>query len=430
MTSLKSIAASIAPFDERDMHVDAVHAFLAQMIVPVSGVETVELIDALGRVVAEDVISPLSVPPHDNSAMDGYAFHSGQLEPGQPLTLHPVGTALAGHAWSGAITKNECVRIMTGAVMPQGADTVVPIENTSTASDGSIELAANTLRPGANRRRMGEDLMQGGVALAAGERITPAALGLLASLGLSQVNVRRRLRVAYFSTGDEILRPGEPPRDGAVYDSNRYTLFGLLTRLGIEVIDLGTVRDEPTQLEATFRKAAASADAIITSGGVSGGDADHTKALMQRLGEVAFWRIAMRPGRPMAVGWLDRDSTTEGNRCMLFGLPGNPVATMVTFLAFVRPALLAMMGCQHAKIPRLQARSTEVMRKRPGRTEFQRGVVTNAPDGSLQVRTTGNQGSGMLSSMAQANALIVLPHEAETVQPGDVVEVMLFDGIV
>lgn len=428
MTSLNSIADSIPGYDRNDMPVDAVHDFLAEMLAPVSGSETVALFDALGRIVARDVISPVNVPPHDNSAMDGYAFHGESLRAGQPLQLECIATALAGHAWSGSVAAHQCVRIMTGAVMPPGLDTVVPQELTRTAADGGIVIPADAIRAGGNRRSRGEDLMQGSVALARGEPITPAALGLLASLGLARIEVSRRLRVAYFSTGDEILEPGEPPREGAVYDSNRYALFGLLARLGVQVIDLGAVRDEPLQLEAMLRRAADSADAVITSGGVSGGDADHTRALMKQLGEVAFWRIAMRPGRPMAVGWLARGAGAE--RCALFGLPGNPVAAMVTFLVFVRPALLRMMGCGRTETPCLQAVCTEPLRKRPGRTEFQRGVVSRSQDGSLQVRTTGNQGSGMLSSMVHANGLIVLPHDRGAVQPGERVEVMMFDGLI
>ncbi len=252
--------------------------------------------------------------------------------------------------------------------------------------------------------------------------------------------------MAYFSTGNEILSLGEPPRDGAVYDSNRYTVFGLLTRLGCEVIDLGVVRDEPAALQAAFEQAALQADAIITSGGVSVGEADYTKAMMKQLGDVAFWRIAMRPGRPMAVGQISRAklttrpgmANTVGTGCdaassgsaILFGLPGNPVAVMVTFLAFVRPALLKMMGCKAVAPPLLRARSQEVIRKKPGRTEYQRGVVSTAPDGTLQVKTTGNQGSGVLSSMVQANGLIVLPHAQGNVAVGDAVEVMMFDGVI
>jgi molybdopterin molybdotransferase len=265
-------------------------------------------------------------------------------------------------------------------------------------------------------------LMQGGVALQKGERLAPAACGLAASLGLEKLAVYRRLKVAYFSTGDEILSLGEAPREGAVYDSNRYTVHGLLSRLGCEVIDFGVVRDEPALLEAAFTTAAAQADAIITSGGVSVGEADFTKAMMKKLGDVAFWKVAMRPGRPMAVGRI-------GNAA-LFGLPGNPVAVMVTFLAFVRPALLRMMGANMRPLPLLKAKSQEAMRKKPGRTEYQRGIVSTTADGSLQVRTTGNQGSGVLSSMVQANGLIVLHHGQGNVAVGDEVDVMMFEGAV
>jgi molybdopterin molybdotransferase len=300
--------------------------------------------------------------------------------------------------------------------------------------------------------------MQGQPALQKGELLTPAALGLVASLGIKTVPVLRRLKVAYFSTGDEILSLGEPPREGAVYDSNRYTVFGLLTRLGCQVIDMGVVRDQPEALEAAFVHAALQADAIITSGGVSVGEADFTKAMMKKLGDVAFWRIAMRPGRPMAVGHILRDKLTSSpyltssdsylnssnkstdstgsgpdntsGSAVLFGLPGNPVAVMVTFLAFVRPALLRMMGATASAPPLLKAKSVEAIRKKPGRTEYQRGKVSTAPNGTLQVQTTGNQGSGVLNSMVRANGLIVLHHGQGNVAPGDEVDVMMFDGAI
>jgi molybdopterin molybdotransferase len=247
-------------------------------------------------------------------------------------------------------------------------------------------------------------------------------LGLIASLGLPDVRVHRRLRVAYFSTGDEVLSVGDAPREGAVYDSNRYTVFGLLTRLGCDVIDMGVVRDDPALLEAAFAKAAKEADAIITSGGVSVGEADFTKAMMKKLGDVAFWKIAMRPGRPMAVGRIGKS--------VLFGLPGNPVAVMVTFLAFVRPALLQMMGSSAQPTPLLRAKCLEPLRKKAGRTEYQRGYVDSAADGSLQVRTTGNQGSGVLSSMVEGNGLIVLHHSQGNIAVGDEVDVMMFEGAI
>lgn len=421
--SLQAIADRLQGYDPQALSASHANAFLAELVQPVREIESVSPMQALDRILAEDVVSPISVPPHDNSAMDGFALRSSDMQAGQSTRLRVVGTALAGKAWSGQCGQGECVRIMTGAIMPAGLDTVAPQELVQ-VDDEQVTLPAGLLQPGDNRRLLGEDLMAGRPALAAGTRLTPAACGLIASLGLAQVKVWRRPRVAYFSTGDEILSLGEPPREGAVYDSNRYTVFGLLTRLGCEVVDLGVVKDQPEQLEAAFRQAAAQTDAIITSGGVSVGEADYTKAMMKKLGEVAFWRIAMRPGRPMAVGRL----TEGGHSALLFGLPGNPVAVMVTFAAFVRPALQKLMGWHAPPQPLLRARAVETMRKKPGRTEYQRGIVERRADGELWVRLTGNQGSGVLSSMVQANGLIVLGHEQPTIQSGDWVDVMMFDG--
>jgi molybdopterin molybdotransferase len=455
MKSIEQIAAELQGYDPQALSATTVNHFLARLVQPVEQTEEVGIFAALDRVLAQDVISPISVPPHDNSAMDGYALDGAQLSAGAPLRLKVVGTALAGKAWQGRVTADQCVRIMTGAIMPTGLDTVVPQEFATIAGD-CVSIPPKLLQAGDNRRLKGEDLMQGQAALRKGERIGPAAQGLLASLGIQTVPVYRRLRVAYFSTGDEILSLGEPPREGAVYDSNRYTVFGLLTRLGCEVLDMGVVRDDPALLEAAFARAARQADAIITSGGVSVGEADYTKTMMRKLGDVAFWRIAMRPGRPMAVGRISVESpplraeppvlsTVEGveapgtstspvrtgqHSAILFGLPGNPVAVMVTFLAFVRPALLQMMGSSATTPPLLRARSLEPIRKKPGRTEYQRGTVVSGTDGSLQVKTTGNQGSGVLSSMVQANGLIVLHHDQGNVAPGDEVDVMMFDGMI
>lgn len=420
--SIEQIAAQLQGYDPQSLNAQAVEDFLAQLVQPVADTQEVGVMQALGRVLAEDLVSPISVPPHDNSAMDGYAFDGAQLQGSGPLELEVVGTALAGKAWQGNASRGQCVKIMTGAIMPAGLDTVVPQELTRDAGAQRVHIPAGSVQRGDNRRLAGEDLMQGRPALQAGERLGPAACGLIASLGVASVKAKRQLRVAYFSTGDEILSLGEPPREGAVYDSNRYTVQGLLARLGCEVVDLGVVRDDPQALEQAFRDAAARADAIITSGGVSVGEADFTKAMMKKLGDVAFWRIAMRPGRPMAVGRIGKS--------ILFGLPGNPVAVMVTFLAFVRPALLRMMGARPQPLPLLQARSLEPMRKKPGRTEYQRGIVTTAADGSLQVRTTGNQGSGVLSSMVQANGLVVLHHAQGNVAVGDAVDVMMFEGVI
>jgi molybdopterin molybdotransferase len=419
--TLDQIAAELQGYNPQALSAPQVHDFLARLVTPVQEMLELPLFEALGRVLAADVVSPLDVPPHDNSAMDGYAFAGDQLATDAALELQVIGTALAGKAWQGCIERGQCVRIMTGAVMPEGLDTVVPQELVSTRT-GFITIPAGLLKTGDNRRLRGEDLTWGKAALYQGDLLTPARLGLAASLGLKTLTVRRPLRVAYFSTGDEILSLGEAPREGAVYDSNRYTVFGLLTRLGCQVIDMGVVRDEPALLKAAFTEAAQQADAIITSGGVSVGEADHTKAMMKELGDVAFWHIAMRPGRPMAVGRLQN--------ALLFGLPGNPVAVMVTFLAFVRPALLQMMGARPEPAPLLRARSSEIIRKKPGRTEYQRGRVFTAPDGSLQVKTTGSQGSGVLRSMAEANGLIVLPHAQGNVTVGDEVEVLMFDGAI
>jgi molybdopterin molybdotransferase len=431
MKSIDQIAAELAGYDPNSLRADKVNAFLAELVTPVVDIESIALFDGLNRVLAEDIISPISVPPHDNSAMDGFAFNGAQLKPNTPLTLVVVGTALAGKAWQGTVELGQCLKIMTGAIMPDGLDTVIPQEMTTlNAEKTQITIAANTLQAGDNRRKAGEDLQLGSPALLKGAHLTPAALGLLASLGLPTVKVYRRVRVAYFSTGDEILSLGDAPREGAVYDSNRYTVFGLLTRMGCEVIDMGVVRDEPTLLEAAFVKAAGVADAIITSGGVSVGEADYTRAMMKKLGAnsggVAFWRIAMRPGRPMAVGRISSNHQTA----VLFGLPGNPVAVMVTFLAFVRPALRRMMGSTATNLPLLKARSTEAIRKKPGRTEYQRGTVITAVDGTLQVKTTGNQGSGVLSSMVQANGLIVLHHDQNSVEIGDEIDVMMFEAVI
>jgi molybdopterin molybdotransferase len=445
MKSLSDIAAELQGYDPQALPADKVNEFLAQLVQPVQTTEKLGLFDALDRVLAQNIISPISVPAHDNSAMDGFAFAGSDLVEGQPTQLKIIGTALAGKAWQGALAAGECVKIMTGAVMPAGLDTVVPQELCSLAGD-HIHIAPNVLKPGDNRRFAGEDVMAGRVALSKGELLAPAALGLLASLNISEVEVFRQLKVAYFSTGDEVLSIGDAPREGAIYDSNRYSVFGLLKRWGCQVIDMGVVRDDSAQLEAAFIQAAGLADALITSGGVSVGEADHTKAMMKKLGDVAFWKIAMRPGRPMAVGRIILDklasrrheikevgSQNNSKTCILFGLPGNPVATMVTMLAFVRPALLRMSGAaaKYTAPPLyLSAISQDSLRKKPGRTEYQRGFVWRTSQGRLHVRiTSANQGSGVLSSMVEANGLIVLHHAQGNVDAGDMVDVMMFEGL-
>ncbi len=393
------------------------------------GAEDVPLLSALGRVLAQDILSPIDVPSHDNSAMDGYAFDGNALAAGQPLALQAAGTVFAGPPFAGSVGPGQCLRIMTGAVMPAGLDTVVPLELCRVEGDlalGTVHVAPGQLQPGENRRLRGEDLACGKPALRAGRVLRPADLGLVASLGLGTVPVRPRLRVAVFSTGDELRSLGQPLDPGCVYDSNRYALMAALQRLGMDVLDLGVVRDDPAALQATLEAAIAGADAVLTSGGVSAGDADHTRALLARLGEVAFWKVAMRPGRPFAFGPVQ----AAGRSSWLFALPGNPVAALVSFYALVRDGLLQLAGARHEALPVLQARCVDGVRKRPGRTELQRGRLTRAADGHWQVQVAGSQGAGILSSMTQANALIVVAHDQGSVPAGGLVDVWPFDGLV
>ncbi|MGB4346591.1 MAG: gephyrin-like molybdotransferase Glp [Burkholderiaceae bacterium] len=419
-TSLFELARTLGEQDA--LSVTQAQAFIAQSITAITETETLPLKQLSGRVLAADIISPINVPAHDNSAMDGYAFHAADLNAG---SLRVVGTAFAGKRFSGTVGRGECVRIMTGAVMPQACDTVVPQELTRDNTKHSVSIPAGVVLAGANRRLAGEDLALGKAALHKGKLLTPADLGLLASLGIGEAPVQRKLRVAHFSTGDELRSIGEPLAEGCIYDSNRYTLHGMLSRLGCEVIDMGVVKDDPASLEAALRQACEQADAIITSGGVSAGDADYMKQLLASLGEVLFWKIDMRPGRPMAFGKL----TANGHSAMLFGLPGNPVAVMVTFYFFARAALRQMMGA--TPLPQLIARvrSAQPIRKKPGRTEYQRGIITLDAEGLQSVRITGSQGSGILSSMSEANCMVLLQHAQGDVQAGELVDVILFEGL-
>ena len=423
--SLQQIASCVNGYDPKSLPVAQAQEFIARLVPKVQAIEMLALRSALGRVLARDVVSAIDVPAHDNSAMDGYALRGSDLAAGAPTVLTVAGSGFAGQAEPARAAPGQCVRIMTGAVMPAGLDTVVPQEFTTVEGE-RVTVPAGIVRSGDNRRLAGEDLAKGEAALTAGRVLRPADLGLLASLGQAEVPVFRRLRVAFFSTGDELRSIGEELPAGCVYDSNRYTLWGMLARLGVEIIDLGVVKDDPAALEATFRAAARDADAVITSGGVSVGEADHTKMVMAQLGDVLFWRIAMRPGRPMAIGRIE----TEGRSAILFGLPGNPVAVMVTFYALVRDALLAMGGAAPAPLPLLRAASVVPIRKKPGRTEYQRGIVTRAEDGGWQVRITGSQGSGILRSMSEANGLVVLHHDQGDIAAGAAVDVLPFDGLV
>jgi molybdopterin molybdotransferase len=421
---LADVVSCLSSYDPDALPVRDAQRIIREFVAPVRAVEHVALRAALGRVLAADVISPIDVPSHDNSAMDGYALRGADLLPDAPARLRVAGTTYAGRAFGGVPQPGECVRIMTGGVMPAGCDSVVPQEFV-TVDRGDIVLAPGTIRAGDNRRLAGEDLKAGSAALAKGRIVRPADLGLLASLGVAEVPVQRRLRVAFFSTGDELRSIGQPLDEGCVYDSNRYTIYGMLQRLGCDIIDMGVVRDDPQALEQALRDACENADAIITSGGVSVGAADYTRDIMARLGDVTFWKIGMRPGRPLAFGRI----ASNGRGAFLFGLPGNPVAVMVSFYFFARDALLRMMGAE-APLPLVKARSTAVIRKKPGRTEYQRGILATGADGVPEVRLTGAQGSGILRSMSEANCMVVLQDEQGTVQAGDLVDVILFDGLI
>jgi molybdopterin molybdotransferase len=423
--TLEQIASCVAGYDPNALPVAQAQEFIARLVPRVTAIESIALRSSLGRVLARDIVSQIDVPAHDNSAMDGYALRGSDLAANADTVLRIAGTGLAGQSFSGTVPAGHCVRIMTGAVMPDGLDTIVPQEFIK-AEDSAVRIPANVVHVGDNRRLKGEDLARGSSALRSGRLLRPADLGLLASLGQAEVPVWRKLRVAFFSTGDELRSIGEPLPAGCVYDSNRYTIWGMLQRLGCEAIDLGVVRDDPAALRAAFSEAAASADAVITSGGVSVGEADHTKKIMAELGDVLFWRIAMRPGRPMAIGRI----ANLGHEAILFGLPGNPVAVMVTFYAFVREALRTMSGMTEATPPLLRAACTTPLRKKPGRTEYQRGIVARGFDGRWQVAITGSQGSGILSSMSAANGMVVLHHDQGNVNAGDEVDVIPFDGLV
>ena len=409
-------------YDPNSMPVERARALIRQFLEPVTAVERVHIRAALGRVLATDVESPIDVPGHDNSAMDGWAVRFADLDPAG-TTLRRVGESFAGKPFTGALGHGETVRIFTGGVMPPGADTVVMQERASVAADGVRIAAGAVSKAGQNRRFAGEDVKRGTTVLRAGQAVRPAEIGVLASLGIAEATVYRRLRVAFFSTGDELRAIGQSLGAGEVYDSNRYTLYGMLTRLGCDVMDMGVVPDVPQALEHAFATAAAAADVVITSGGVSVGEADYVRGLLGKLGEVLFWKIAMKPGRPLAYGRV-------GN-AHFFGLPGNPVAVMVTFYNFVRDALLTLQGRRDvAPVPALQATLASPIRKAPGRTEFQRGILTANEGGGYAVRTTGEQGSGILSSMSQANCFIVLPVDAGNLEPGTPVDVQLLEGLV
>lgn len=419
MTEFTPQPSCATPEPVTTLRVDEARQRILQQINAIESWRKVALRDALGQVLHEDVISPLSVPPHANSAMDGYALRGEDLK-NDATSLRLIGSAFAGRPFAKSVNTGECVRIMTGAMMPKGCDTVIMQEQAEVTNDCIILQGDH--HSGENVRLAGEDIQTGAVVLSAGHRIIPADLGLLASLGLAELKVRRRIRVAFFSTGDELKSLGESLNPGDIYDSNRYTLFGMLKRLNAEIIDMGVVTDSPDALRQALLQASKEADVVITSGGVSVGEADYVKQLLDELGQVNFWKIAMKPGRPLAYGKI---ADTP-----FFGLPGNPVSVMVTFYQFVQPALHKLAGANYQPPLLLQAVAAENIRKRPGRFEFQRGLLRSNSANQLEVTMTGEQGSGILHSMSRANCFILLEEDCDGVAAGQSVTVQPFAGLI
>lgn len=391
--------------------------------------ERLPLKQCLGRILANDILSPINVPANDNSAMDGFAFNSKELKTDrEQIHLRIVGTVYAGQTSVPPTQASECIKIMTGAMMPPDCDTVIPQEFTQLSDEGLITFAKDTVRAGENRRLCGEDLQAGKPAIQQGRILKASDIGLAASLGIAELGVYQRIKVAILSSGDELCDMSEPLVPGKIYDSNRFSLHACLSRLGFEIMDCGIVRDTPEDLRHAFTSASQKADVIISSGGVSVGEADFTKQIMDELGEVGFWKIAMRPGRPMAFGSL-KPISPKTSPTVFFGLPGNPVAVMVTFYQFVRNALLQLNGALKPEIPLVLVQSAEAIRKKSGRTEFQRGVLFRNSEGKLFVKSTGSQGAGILRSMSEANCFMILHHDQGNIAPGDWVDVEIFDGL-
>ncbi len=387
-------------------------------ITPIEGAETQSIMDACGRILAESIHSPLNVPPYRNSAMDGYSVRSADLPTSGETTLELIGTSWAGTPFAGEVGEKQCIRIMTGAKMPEGADTVIMQEDVQ-AREQHITIGKGH-KAGQHVRHIGEDIHEGEEVLLPGKVLKAAELGLLASLGIAEVRVQRPLKAAFFSTGDELCTVGEPLQEGQIYDSNRYTIFGMLKEQGVEIHDLGVIRDQREDVETAFKRAAELADIVFTSGGVSVGDADFVKQTLEKLGTVNLWKIAMKPGKPLAFGRIDK--------AYFFGLPGNPVSAMATFYQVALPALHKLMG-QTTQAPlRLKLRCLDRLKKRPGRIDFQRGILDYEGD-ELVVRSVGAQGSHILSSMSRANCFIILPAEQGMVEAGTEVQVQPFSSL-
>ncbi|MDR8525976.1 molybdopterin molybdotransferase MoeA [Shewanella fidelis] len=399
------------------MHPDQAIVKLLEQVKPITDSEVVTLPQALGRVLAEDLASHIDLPPFDNSAMDGYAFTYADLASGQPLKL--IGQSFAGHPYTGKCPADSCIRIMTGAPVPSGYDTVQMQEKVN--ADGEHITIEAPKEVGANVRCRGEELSSGTKVLNAGTLIGAAEMGVLATIGVSQLRVKRIVKVAFFSTGDELRPVGSELGPGQIYDSNRYSIQGMLSRGNIEWIDLGVVEDNKEAIRQAFKTASECADMVITSGGVSVGDADYTKQILDEEGQITFWKLAIKPGKPFAFGHL-------GN-AVFCGLPGNPVSSMVTFYKLVWPLLTKMQGLPQTKPVTLQATLKGEIRKQAGRVEYQRAILSYNANGEAEVAITGGQGSGMLTSMTMANCFIILAQDCDGLTDGTQVTVEPFNGV-
>ncbi|MDP7593092.1 MAG: molybdopterin molybdotransferase MoeA [Litorilituus sp.] len=391
---------------------------MLSQITPVTETLTLPIAKALNYVLAQDIASPLNVPNHDNSAMDGYAFALESLT--QSNTLSLVGRSMAGAPYEGECKRGECIRIMTGAKMPSDCDSVEMQENVQAQENHITFLTEKQL--GSHVRKTGEDIQRGQQVLTQGHQLSAIDIGILASLGVSNVQVYRKLTVALIATGDELKLPGQTLKSGDIYESNSFVLRAMLEKLHINVVDFGVIEDDFESIKAAFIRADSQADAVISSGGVSVGDADYTKTVLDDLGEIGFWKIAMKPGKPFAFGKLPNS--------VFFGLPGNPVSALVTFHQLAIVALTKMQNAQELKRTNLQVKCVSDLKKSPGRMDFQRGVLTVNEQGESVVSSTGSQGSGILSSLARANCFIVLPAEQDKVNAGEIVSVQLFDQFI
>lgn len=383
---------------------------------PVNCTEELALKNALGRVLADSIYSPINIPHDKNAAMDGFAFASSDLANGQAFTLSLAGTSWAGRPFQGQLQPGQCVRIFTGAVVPEQADSVIMQEHVQVQGQ-TIHFPVDT-RAQQNIRKIGEDVKQGACLIAEPKKLTAVDLGLLASAGIDQVTVKRQLKIAHFSTGDELTSLGRPLEPGKIYDSNRTMLGGLLVDPSYNVVDLGVIPDNKQLLEDSFIEASLNHDVIITTGGASVGEADYVKEILQSCGAVNFWKIAMKPGKPLVFGKI--------GSCYFFGLPGNPVAVVVTFQQIVAPALRQLSGAPLSKRLRITATCTSVLKKAPGRQEYQRGILSQDENGEFFVASAGQQGSNILSSMSKSGCYIVLPEECKGIQVGDRVTVEPF----